>query len=191
MAGGLQSAVLDTLNDGIVVVSGEGCVLFANRTALRMDQNGSLTLGDWRTCFGVGSPSQTQRLRHIAWDAARGGTGGSLRLEGIAPEPALAVTISPLPRPIAATTSTPLTSTTGAALVVVSQIRSRDAPSTKLLMEVFSLTRAEATIVRYLLTGLGAAEIAASRGVSALTVRSQIRQILAKTAAPNLRLLPQ
>ncbi len=53
------------------------------------------------------------------------------------------------------------------------------------LVEVFELTQAETRVVRGLVEGQDAKEIASSRGTSEGTVRSQIKSILAKTNAQS------
>jgi DNA-binding CsgD family transcriptional regulator len=57
------------------------------------------------------------------------------------------------------------------------------------LTELFELTKAEAAIVPLLLSGVTADHVANLRGVSLLTIQSQIRHILAKTGSANLRAL--
>ena len=53
----------------------------------------------------------------------------------------------------------------------------------QVLVETFGFTSAETAVAALLAEGIGAAEIAGRRGVSILTVRAQIRAILAKTGA--------
>jgi DNA-binding CsgD family transcriptional regulator len=68
-----------------------------------------------------------------------------------------------------------------AMLVVTTSERSLQIEAA-LLCELYDLTRAEAAIAAGLLDGLTAEELALSRSVNRETVRSQIKQVLAKTA---------
>jgi DNA-binding NarL/FixJ family response regulator len=79
----------------------------------------------------------------------------------------------------------PMQGDSGCALVY---LRSTDAQlaSTSVLERLFSLTAAEADIARQLASGLSVKEIAYARGVSELTVRSQVRAVLTKTGARRL-----
>ncbi|WP_270936320.1 LuxR C-terminal-related transcriptional regulator, partial [Falsiroseomonas oryzae] len=56
-----------------------------------------------------------------------------------------------------------------------------------LLRELFGLTAAEAEVARALAGGATKAEVAGARGLRETTVRTQVRSVLAKTGAANLR----
>lgn len=55
------------------------------------------------------------------------------------------------------------------------------------LRELFGLTRAEAEVARALTGGATMARVAAARGLRETIVRSQVRAVLEKTGAANLR----
>ena len=56
-----------------------------------------------------------------------------------------------------------------------------------MLRELFGLTRAEAEVAQALTGGTSTVAVAARRGLSEATVRSQVRAVLDKTGAANLR----
>lgn len=56
-----------------------------------------------------------------------------------------------------------------------------------MLCEMFGLSRAEAEVAVALTGGASAEDVARGRGVPLMTVRSQIRSILGKSEAENLR----
>ena len=58
---------------------------------------------------------------------------------------------------------------------------------TEVLCDVFKLTRAEAEVARELIGGATKEAVAARRNARETTVRTQVRAILAKTGAVNLR----
>ncbi len=79
----------------------------------------------------------------------------------------------------------PLAGDPGCALVYVCSTNSPQ-PATVLLERLFALTRAEAEIARQLAGGLSVKEVAFARQVSELTVRAQVRSLIAKTGARRL-----
>ncbi|CCB66662.1 hypothetical protein [Hyphomicrobium sp. MC1] len=74
-----------------------------------------------------------------------------------------------------------------AALVIFKPFAAIPKPSPKLLRSLFSFTQAEAEVASDLVGGINADEVARLRNVRLDTIRSQIRSILAKSGAPNLR----
>lgn len=67
------------------------------------------------------------------------------------------------------------------ALLTFSPIELRNAPDTSLISDVFGLTRAEAEVAAMVVQGKSLAVIADERGIARVTVRNQMRTILAKT----------
>jgi DNA-binding NarL/FixJ family response regulator len=74
----------------------------------------------------------------------------------------------------------------GLALVLLKDTAREQIPA-DLLKAVYGLTPAEASLAMALTRGDGPGEIATKRHVRLTTVRTQIRQILGKTEAKNLR----
>jgi DNA-binding NarL/FixJ family response regulator len=73
------------------------------------------------------------------------------------------------------------------ALVVIRPLDQKLSPPAGMLCDLFGLSRAEAEVATALSGGASAEDVASRRGVSLVTVRSQIRSILAKSACENLR----
>jgi len=122
-------------------------------------------------------------LRRLIAAAAQGGTGGSLRIrardaDGVLEGMQVAV-VSPLPAGAAGGA--------GLALVKIEDLVRRAAPPTAMLCDLFGFSAAEAEVALRLVGGASAEEVALSRGVALDTVRGQIRAILRKSEATNLR----
>jgi DNA-binding CsgD family transcriptional regulator len=73
------------------------------------------------------------------------------------------------------------------ALVLITDPADGPVLTASALHQLFGLTSAEASVALALAAGRSAEEIAAERAVSLPTVRTQIRQILAKTGALHVR----
>ncbi|BDG70428.1 helix-turn-helix transcriptional regulator [Roseomonas fluvialis] len=118
-------------------------------------------------------------LRRLIGDAARGGAGGSLRIRSNGAEDAR--------ESMQVAFVLPLPASPGLALVKIEDLVRRAVPSVATLSALFGFSRAEAEVALGLSGGAGAEEVAISRGVSLDTVRGQIRAILRKSDAANLR----
>ena len=75
----------------------------------------------------------------------------------------------------------------GLALLVLRSLDQKVSPHAEMLCDLFGLSRAEAEVAVSLTGGASAEDVARRRGVSLMTVRSQIRSILGKSEAENLR----
>ncbi|HEX2544725.1 MAG TPA: helix-turn-helix transcriptional regulator [Ramlibacter sp.] len=170
----LSTAVLDGLAQAAYVVSGDGSLLFANTAGLRQLRlavpfrhgRGKLQLGAQNTArFEAALAAATSARKRAATDLAESVNGERwvLRVLPMASDPACAlVYVAPTAR-----------CTTPAAV----------------LQRLFSLTKAEAEIAFHVADGLTVKEIAFERQVSELTVRAQVRSLLAKTGAQRLSAL--
>jgi DNA-binding CsgD family transcriptional regulator len=122
-------------------------------------------------------------LRRLIAAAAQGGSGGSLRIRARDADGALegmqVAVVSPLPASAAGGA--------GLALVKIEDLVRRAAPPTAMLCDLFGFSAAEAEVALRLVGGASAEEVALSRGVALDTVRGQIRAILRKSEATNLR----
>ncbi|ACK51855.1 regulatory protein LuxR [Methylocella silvestris BL2] len=72
-------------------------------------------------------------------------------------------------------------------VIVLRPLNRKAAPQADMLCEMFGFSRAEAEVAVALTGGASAEDVARGRGVSLVTVRSQIRSILGKSEAENLR----
>ncbi|MFG1334196.1 hypothetical protein V5F41_23515, partial [Xanthobacter autotrophicus] len=69
------------------------------------------------------------------------------------------------------------------ALIILRPLNRKVVPQADMLCEMFSFSRAEAEVAVALTGGASAEDVARGRGVSLMTVRSQIRSILGKSEA--------
>ncbi len=188
-------AALDGLAHGVLVVDAGLRVLLANVAAeamaasglgFRLRRESPRDLAQTRIV-----PSRREDLARLAalvgGAAMSGEPGGALRLQSEDGEAAVAAMVSPLPARLA---DSPLHiggRVPGRALVLLREITTPAAPRAVLLRELFGLTAAEAEVARGLAGGATKAEVAAARGLRETTVRTQVRALLAKTGAANLR----
>jgi DNA-binding CsgD family transcriptional regulator len=176
-------AVLDALALGVVVVAANGAIVFANaaaETLTRSDEG--LRLGGRLSGLGAVQPLEAQALRSLVYTVTHGGAGGMLRVTR-RPQPPLAVLVAPLPTRLhPATALAP-----SLALVLITDPADGPGLAAQALQQLFGLTAAEAGVALALASGRSAEEIAGERAVSLPTVRTQIRQILAKTGALHVR----
>jgi DNA-binding CsgD family transcriptional regulator/PAS domain-containing protein len=176
-------AALEALALGIMVVTADGTVVFANAAAealARRDEG--LQLGGRLRGLSAVSPLEAQALRGLLYAVTHGGVGGMLRVTRRTLPP-LAVLVAPLP-----TRFHPMTTPTSTlALVLITDPADPPVLASSTLQQLFTLTAAEADVALALAAGHSAEAIAAERGVSLPTVRTQIRQILEKTGALHLR----
>jgi DNA-binding CsgD family transcriptional regulator len=127
-------------------------------------------------------PPEVQALRGLVYAVTHGGAGGMLRVTRRT-QPPLAVLVAPLPTRLhPAPALAP-----SLALVLITDPADSPILAAQALQQLFGLTAAEAGVALALVAGRSAEEIAAERGVSVPTVRTQIRQLLAKTGALHLR----
>ena len=134
------------------------------------------------------SPDTAKRLRRLVASVVAGGSGGSLCLNPPG-RPAIAMLVAPLPLTLRDEV------TSGAygakherhALVVMRPLGLAASPAAGTLSSLFGLTRAEEAVAMALAGGATAQEVADQRGVSLVTIRSQVRTILEKSDSENLR----
>ncbi len=188
-------AALDGLAQGVLVVDAGLRVLVANAAAEAMAAAG---LGFRLRRASPREMAQTQlspcrredsaRLAALVGGAAMAGApGGALRLRAENGEAAVAALVSPLPARLAESPLHVGGRVPGRALVLLRELAAPAAPRAALLRELFGLTAAEAEVARGLAGGATKAEVAAARGLRETTVRTQVRALLAKTGAANLR----
>ncbi len=188
-------AALEALPGSAIVVDEDCNVLFANTSATRylssrnLPLSLSMVLSNGATRILVDSRGEGVRLRSIIRNAARGGNGGAVRLEfdavGSDRIGQLAVFISPLPKQ--ASFDRTASGEGSPVLILVNELSQTRAVSSSIFSDLFGLSSAEGAVAAALLGGQTAEAVARDRDVSLDTVRTQIRTVLRKTDAANLR----
>lgn len=191
----LGYAAFEALPGAAIVVDGDCNVLFANSSATK-----ALCYRDRPVCLATSPSSGTKlavdnrgemkRLRAMIRDAAARGFGGAMRVEfdmlgnsGRIGQYAIFVSPQFPDRVCDALVeggSVPV-------LVQISELSSPRAARPSLLSELFGLSAAEGAVAAALLGGQSAEAVARERDVSLDTVRTQIRTVLRKSNATNLR----
>jgi DNA-binding CsgD family transcriptional regulator len=198
---GYGRAAFEALPGWMTIVSADMKVLVANNAAVNIAASPSFGLRLIRSGPVAGSSSflsaahrdDNKALASLVLSAASGQAGGTIRVRPPPSAPAsngLAVGVSPVPNGFIDIKSDehPIYLTKGLALVVARQIAAPHSPvHTQLLRSLFELSKAEADIATTLAGGKTADEVARARGVSLETVRSQIKSLLRKMNALNLR----
>jgi DNA-binding NarL/FixJ family response regulator len=193
----MRAAALDALSPCVIVVDGAMQVLHANAAAA------TLTAGSRSGLRMVGSGASgirlmarhrddSRMLKRLVAATAAGGAGGAMRVraqEDDVPDIAsLAVLVSPAPTQLATMREDQRPGlANGFALVVARELAQPLRAQPARLSDLYGLTHAEAAVAVSLAGGVTAEDVARSRHVSLDTVRTQVRTVLRKTNAANLR----
>lgn len=168
------AAVLDTLDDGLIVTTERGLVVHANRAAQAMVATGALSVWNGQLCAAAATDTRTLRTAIAA--CARDGKASLLRLAGLDPHQSLTVTLN---RTEGAVVSSPGRS---GPLVVAAL---RDGTPVRLpeplLQALFGLTLAEARLAAEVMRGDGLQACAQRLGIAANTARTHLHRVFDKT----------
>jgi DNA-binding CsgD family transcriptional regulator len=188
--------VLDALTEGVLVVDADLHVFVANAAAETMaSRGGAIRL----TRSGNGGPLTTalwtldRRTRAalaglVCVTAEQGGPGGAVPLRDGDGATVAAALVYPLPRRLVGSPGGLAGRVPGRALVLLRDLRPmRGAADPRCLRDLFGLTPAEADVALALVGGATKASVAHGRRSQVSTVNTQVRSILAKTGAANLR----
>lgn len=189
----LTRSALDASPVGVVLVDNELRVHFTNELAGRLTSapGSGLALrrhgpqGGAPLRLVVRSSSEADALQRLVGSATSGGAGGALKVAGDGSAPN-AILVSPLPPGLAADVAGDR-ERHGMAMITIRPLRASAVPPPELLCDMFAFTRAEAEVAIALAGGGTAEDVARKRGVSLVTVRTQIRSILGKSESENLR----
>ncbi len=192
----LGQAAFEALPGGALVVDADLNVLLANTIAEDVASRRETPFALSRPAgprggsrqLSITSRAKADQLRRLVKDAAQGGSGGALRLEIEHDDDdridQLAVLVSQPPQPMGEVHGD---ATAATVLIQIKELSRPSAPKTSLLHDLFGLSVAEGAVALALLGGQTAETVARERAVSLDTVRSQIRTVLRKTDASNLR----
>jgi len=167
-------AALNHLPVGVLVVEGDGKVIFKNRCASEIiAQSDGIEVGPTQICR-ASQVDETKQLHALIDDVVAEGDGGALSLSRPSMLRALSVVVAPLGRQ-------DMGETKGLAAVFVSDPERQPAPQKETLMRLYELTDAEARLVQALVTGKRLETVAEEFNVSMNTVRSHLKQAFRKT----------
>lgn len=192
---GTGLAALDAMAGGVLVVEPGLRVVLANVAAEAMAEAGQgfqlLREGGRMPAPTSLVPSRREEraalLRLADAVALAGEPGGAIRLHTEEGAPAAAALVTPLPARFADQPFRIAGRVPGQALVMLRGLDAPPPPRAALLRDLFGLTAAEAEVARALAGGASKGRVAGQRGASEATVRTQVRAVLAKTGAANLR----
>ncbi|MBB3773786.1 hypothetical protein FHS55_004430 [Angulomicrobium tetraedrale] len=192
----LTRAALEALPVGVGVVDAGLKIRFINDLARRYLAGPDAGLFSLRSgpCVGSGvylaamSREEASVLRRLVASATSGGTGGAMRVTS-RNGAVVGLMVAPAPQGLAADVSgmDGGAAREAFALLILRPLNRKVAPQADMLCEMFGFSRAEAEVAVALTGGASAEEVARRRSVSLMTVRSQIRSILGKSEAENLR----
>lgn len=175
-------AALSVLSFAALICDDRGFVRFANEAAERLARvRTGLSLGNRASPIAASTPTATRELRRLVRDAASGGPGGAMRIEDDQGGAIFAL-VAPLARALRDRPGRDRL-----ALVAISGAGEAPGFGPAVLSSLFGLTAAETGLALSLLTSRSLEEIAADRGVSMATVRTQLRGVFAKTGTENQR----
>jgi len=173
-------AVLDTLNQGVILLDAKGRVLSVNREADAIFANGNAIRLTPRGLVAA-IPSESQRLNRLIQGAISTGNGKGLDSGG-------AMTITrELQRPLQVLV-TPLRTRmvylgrdVPVAAIFISDPDRKPLSESQVFARLFGLTPAEARLAQILASGDSLKEASEQLGVAESTVRSQLKTIFTKT----------
>ncbi|AEF99174.1 helix-turn-helix transcriptional regulator [Methylomonas methanica] len=171
-----NTALLNRLPSGVVLFDERGQAVFTNHAAEALIRTvDGFSLDSKRRCL-ASSTSDTRTLRQSISDAAERGQSRALSLHRHSSgRPLSAIVVSLQSRPL------PFIGTESVAALFINDPDSPLELDDKLLMQCYGLTLAEAKLAVALLGGQTPSDYAQVHSVSRNTVKTQLKQILAKT----------
>jgi DNA-binding CsgD family transcriptional regulator len=179
---GAETEILNRLPIGVALFDRSGRAVFLNRTAEDMARRADGFRLDPAGRCRAETPAEAQALRKLIEEASGSGRGGRVRRGGVmalarrSSERPLSVMAAPLPG-----NAVPLIGDTPSAVLFLCAPDSTIEPAEGLLARLYGLSAAEARLAAALVGGKSLNGYAEARGVSRNTVRTQLKQVLAKT----------
>lgn len=172
-AGDLFRRAVDSQRMACLMVDNAGRVVDCSTAALALLHAGTALRLGLESKLSLPDSEKTKQLHALIEKASAGRTGGVVRASSNCLLQIL---------PCGVTVKNPFDEKLGnCALIFVLQQRPISRPDASTIQSSLDCTRAEAEVASELLIGLSPAAIAAKRGVSVHTVRSQIRTLLEQT----------
>jgi DNA-binding CsgD family transcriptional regulator len=170
--------VLDRLADGVVVLDRKARVLFANASARRMTEEGSLRL---HQSIGTYSPAHSQRLNELIRAALQGAAGGTMSLPRSHDGRLLTILVSAIHGKDLGRLSDAGVKDAAVLLFAIDPANRRSIPLGQ-IMDAYGLTYAEARVALAASSGNTVLETAQSLRLSPNTIKTHLRRVFAKTA---------
>lgn len=171
-----ERQALDGLAMGALLLDRHGRVLFANQAAEGLlRQADGLFLGQYRVLLAARA-EETTRLYRLIGGASLPGGGGAMRLSRASGKLPLEAIVIPVRR----RNSENLPSE-AAAILYLSDPAAKPRPAQENLRALLGLTPAETELALHLLAGATLEQVAALRGVSRETIRTQLKELFRKT----------
>lgn len=167
------ASALDTLDDGLVVLTERGLVVHANEAARAMVAAGALAIWSGQLC--AAAPADTRTLRNAVATCARENCASLIRLDGADTGQRLTVTLSRIRG------ATSCTGRSGPLVVAILRDESPVSLPDPMLQALFGLTLAEAKLAREVMKGDGLQACARRLGVAANTARTHLNRVFDKT----------
>jgi DNA-binding CsgD family transcriptional regulator len=188
-------AALEHMASGIAIVDRARDVIFANAAMERLAAAGDIHLRPdtggarpgSRAQLSVPGPADQSRFAALVDQTTQRGPGGAMRLDRADGHRGLALLVMPLPGRLSPRASSGCVIDSGRALVIVRDNAHPVPLRAFMLKALYNLTDAEAAVAHALFGGRSPEALAAERGVSLPTIRTQIRQILEKAGVRSLR----
>ncbi len=187
-----NSAALRAAETGVILVTAGGRVVHADLAARHLADSIGLLLDGRRGALQALDPAATRHLQGLVHDAAAGGMGGDMLMRA-GDGSAVAVAVCRMTPPPGKPEDADHTAeegeaerSAGQALLTLRHL-GQVPTSPRRVAALFGLTRAEADVAIAVAAGQHVAAVAAGRGVSASTVKAQVRSAMGKTGVPDLQ----
>ena len=191
-------AILEAMRQAVVLVDRDLRILHANPPAIAIAASNKRFSFLSGTSYGEGAKQTyvvvddhdlNASLRQVvASVSSLGGPGSAIRIPASPNGEASSLILAVLPVPASLLQpATPSGTRRGLALLFVRKLAAPSVPPPEILCDLFGLTASEAAVAVALARGTTAAHVAIARRVSVDTVRTQLRVVLSKLGARNLR----
>lgn len=171
-----SESALDALNYGVLLLTFEANVIYANRIALRiLEENDGISL-DRKGILAASKPSDTSVLQTIIASCRKRGGGGAMALSRPSALRPLEIIAAPLSGMMVGSLLSK-----SSVLLFLRDPEARPRPIPEVLSSLYRLTAAEGRLAADLLGFQTLEEIAERRQLSRETLRTQLKELFRKT----------